>query len=462
MKLLNYLKIAMVCLAAAVLVAGCATTRTEPASVAVVVADSAITAEEMAAVFGEKEIGNAELEIGEMWTAVPTDPAVKTLTPEEVLRIAAEKNPGFAEYAAVREAALAEVMAAAAWQNPSLEAGVGRGKTRGDPSTSGFEYSLGLIQPVEWPGKRAIRKEAAAAGVKVAELEGALFRSTLRADVLRAYWTADGCEEEEAQGKLLKEFAEAFLRLAEAQVAAGELNEAALPPLKAEALKAEQEWLAAGMRRRLAENLLRRLCGGTLPEGERKDWHPPSCATVNQGDARELALKKHPAILKLEAEKRRRELLVKQAESAKKPDLTPGLEVSRGVDVLSWGARLGMELPFWNRNKAGIAAAKAELHRVEAQLASVRQEVAAGVDAAVLEHANAVSCMKSTFKAVGAAVKASHAARSMMAAGEIDRSTYLAVMRGSELLNREAYRAATAAILARIQLEQAIGYGELK
>ncbi len=443
----------LLCPALAVaLAAGCATTQPKAGATAGV-AESAITVAELAAVFEPAaETGAAE----------PAESAAGTLTPGAALRLAAEKNPGFAEYAAVREAALAEVMAASAWKNPSLEAGAGRGKTRGDPSTSGFEYSLGLIQPVEWPGKRGIRKEAAAAGVKVAELDGALFRSTLRADVLRAYWTAVGCEEEETQGKLLKEFADASVRLAEAQVAAGELKETALPPLKIEALKAEQEWMAAGMRGKLAENLLRRLCGGTLPEGGWGRWRAPSFAPASLGAARELALKKHPAILKLEAEARRCELLVKQAESAKKPDLTPGLEVSRGVDVLSWSARLGMELPFWNRNKAGIAAAKAELHRVEARLASARQDVASGVASAVLEHANAISCMKGAFKAVGAAIKTSQAVRSMMAAGEIDQSAHIAAMRENELLDREAYRATTTAVLARIQLEQAIGYGELQ
>jgi hypothetical protein len=46
------------------------------------------------------------------------------------------------------------------------------------------------------------------------------------------------------------------------------------------------------------------------------------------------------------------------------------LRAGRGIDVLSWGARLGMELPIWNRNRAGIAAAQAERQRTAAQEAA--------------------------------------------------------------------------------------------
>ena len=460
MKFQTFLKTALLFPVLAALAAGCQTAR--PAAVAVP-ADSAITAAELAAVFGEAETGKSKLEIGEPRTAKPADPAVKTLTPDEALRVAAEKNPSFAEYAAAREAALAEVMAAAAWQNPSLEAGVGRGKTRGTPSTSGVEYSLGLIQPVEWPGKRGIRKEAAAAGVKVAELDEALFRSTLRADVLRAYWIAAGCENEawfaDEQSKLAAE----ALRIARMQASAGELDVIALLPVQREEQRLALEAAAAKTQVGEAAGVLRRLCGGGLPVGQTEVGGMCAAKAVGLDTARELALKKHPAILKLEAEKRRCELLVKQAESAKKPDLTPGLEVSRGVDVLSWGARLGMELPFWNWNKAGIAAAKAELHRVEAQLASKRLEVASGVEAAVAECRGAAVRAGRAMEFLDGTVQAEVVSKQAMAElGELSHAA-LVVAKQERFANlREVWRAMLAVQLARIQLEQAIGYGELK
>ena len=450
MKLLNCLKPIMLGLAVAWLAAGCATTRPKPAETSTV-ADSAITAVEMAAVFGEMEIG-----------APPADPADRTLTPEEALRIAAAKNPSFAEYAAMREAALAEVMAATAWKNPSLEAGVGRGKTRGSPSTSGFEYSLGLIQPIEWPGKRGTRKEAAVAGVKVAELDEALFRSTLRADVLRAYWTAVGCNvDAEYAGQQLKRAAEA-LRLMEEQVAAGELNAAALLPFQRDVQKMEQEAKRLKTQHELATNLLRRLCGGELPADQMDVMRVDTDRTIRMDAVRELASKRHPAILKLEAEKRRCELLVKQAELVKKPDFTPGLEASRGVDVTSWGARLGMELPFWNRNKAGIAAAKAELHKTEAQLAAKRLEVISEVEAAALECQGAVSRAQSAVEFSGKAAQAEAVVKEMGTSGEVPRAAVITAEQERLAAVRELWQAMQAVVLTRIQLEQAIGYGELK
>ena len=446
----------MLGLAVAWLAAGCATTRPKPPASAV--AESAITAAEMAAVFSGDEIGKAKLEIG----VTPTDSAGHVLTPEEALRIAAAKNPSFAEYAAARAAALAEVMAATAWQNPSLQAGAGRGKTRESPSTSGFEYSLGLIQPVEWPGKRGVRKEAAAAGVKVAELDEVLFRSTLRADVLRAYWTAVGCGGDAGcAGQQLQRAAEA-LRLAEEQVTAGELNAAALLPFQRDVQKMGQEAKRLKTQRELAVNLLRRLCGGELPADQLVGLRVDGATAIRLEAVRELASKKHPAILKLVAETRRCELLVKQAELAKRPDFTPGLEASRGVDVTSWGARLGMELPFWNRNKAGIAAAQAEQHKAEAQLASKRLEVIAGVESAVLECQDAVSRAQSAQEFSGKAAQAAAVLQGMGASGETPRAPVIAAEQERLAAAREFWQAVQAVVLTRIQLEQAIGYGEMK
>ncbi len=453
MKPWNFFKPAMTFFAAALLAAGCRTVRPVAAGAPV---DPAITAAELAAVFEPADSGVAKPEGGDL-------PDRETLTPEEALRVAAEKNPAFAEYAAAREAALAEVMAAKAWAGPALELGAGRGKTRGTPSVSGFEYGIGLFQPIEWPGKRGVRREAAEAGVKVAELDGALFRVTLRADVLRAYWTAAGCARERELGRLLKEFADSAQAMAEAKAAAGELDAAGLSSFRLDALKAEQEKRLAETQAGLAAGLLRRLCGGGLTEGiPGGGLLLPAAPTVRLEKARELAVKKHPAVLKLEAEKRRAELAVRQAELASRPDLTPGVELNRGVDVTSWGAKLAASLPFWNRNKAGVAAAKAELKRVEAQLAVKRVEVAANVEAAALEHAVAIARMECAVKAVGVAVQASSAAHKLWELGEIDRAAYVALLRDREQLNREAYRAATAATLAKIQLEQAIGYGEMK
>jgi len=484
MKLLNCLKPVMLGLVVAWLAAGCATTRTKPeVAPAAAVAESAITAAEMAAVLEPwpydmpqaetvpepepKMSSNEGAGKSGIETAIQsTDFTGRNLTPGDALHIAAAKNPNFAEYAAAREAALAEVMAATAWKNPSLEAGVGRGKTRGTPSTSGFEYSLGLIQPIEWPGKRGVRKEAAEAGVKVAELDEALFRSTLRADVLRAYWTAVYCDDDHLLGRSLAEIAVKECRLMEALRAGGEVPDAGMLPFRREASRLEQERVKLAGELDMALLLFNKLCGMTVPrvspwfQFDALDMAVPG--VHDKTAARELAQRKHPAILKLEAERRRAELVVKQSELAKKPDFTPGLEASRGVDVTSWGARLGMELPFWNRNKAGIAAAKAELRRVEAQLAVKRQEVEAGVTMAVLALESAREQLPNARSGADIADLAFEAAQKAFDGGETNQSAVLAARRELGFAARILWRSTLEVVLARIQLEQAIGYGEMK
>lgn len=465
MKSFKRLRPIIVVLAAIPLAVGCVTTpppltlefgNRPPAPMA----DSAVTSTDLAAVFGAGSEGGDS----KMANALPVT-ASGLLKPEEALRVAAQKNPSFAEYAAARDLALAEIMEATAWRNPSLEAGIGRGETRGSPSVSGLEYSLGLIQPVEWPGKRGNRKMIAEAGVKVAELDETLFCSTLRADVLRTYWIAAFCAKDlEIENRLL-DSAKIESQMAEALRANGEMPETGMVLFRQELLRLEQEWIALRGERDMALLLLNKLCGLGLPKEASPSLLsalPPTSSTINGGQALALALRKHPAILKLDAEKRRCELAVEQAELAKRPDFTPGLEASRGVDVLSWGARLGMELPFWNRNEAGIAAANAELRRVKAQLAMKQQEIEAAVEAALLACANAAERQgraRSGFVAAQAATQRTQAAA---ASGETDQFILVAARRQQEFAARTLLRADLEAILARIQLEQAIGYGELK
>ena len=85
----------------------------------------------------------------------------------------------------------------------------------------------------------------------------------------------------------------------------------------------------------------------------RTPWKSP-LAGANTAQALRIALAQHPALRRLDAVIKQKELLIQRELKAWYPDLKPGFNLGQGIDARTLGAGLGLELPFWNRNKAGI------------------------------------------------------------------------------------------------------------
>lgn len=106
--------------------------------------------------------------LGSIWcgqsASAGTDPGVFRL--EEVIELALKRNPAMhAAQGGVRQRQ-GERVAAGAFLNPSIDGSGGRGAIR-DPSTgvSIVERTVTVEQPLELPGKRRARREAAEAGL---------------------------------------------------------------------------------------------------------------------------------------------------------------------------------------------------------------------------------------------------------------------------------------------------------
>ena len=115
-----------------------------------------------------------------------TDSAGQELTITALVAEALKSNPELAYYEAEIAAAKGERRAAGAWPNPEFSADVGRKRAyeaAGGLAGEGTAWSVSVAQPLEFPGRIALRKAIANRQIEMAELGLKQFRVTLASTV---------------------------------------------------------------------------------------------------------------------------------------------------------------------------------------------------------------------------------------------------------------------------------------
>jgi cobalt-zinc-cadmium efflux system outer membrane protein len=401
-------------------------------------------------------------------TAALTDPTTGPVTAaagpvvsaEQALAIAYQRNPTFEEYAANLDAARAEVIQATAYPNPSLDADAGMAVSRAD-GKGAAEYGIRLSQPIELPAKRKARRAAAEASKGVVESEREAFRAQLRAEVLKAYYAALFHQRAAAVAEETARIAREIEAIVRKRMVAGEA--AGVDRLKAEVeLRQAARAVELQQRKRAAyRSVLNALCGRALPPEYilagtlRRDLGP---ADLEQAEA--IALARHPSVARLNEELNRQRLVLVREQKEWYPDLVPSLGFSREIDTTKAGGSLGFELPLWNRNQGGIAAAQAELRRLEAELERTRLEVLRDVEVEYQNYESAREQLAALEKGLR-----STAAESLKIEtfrynlGESGLLDLLDARRTAQVTEAEYVQALYDLNVARAELERAIGLG---
>lgn len=115
--------------------------------------------------------------------------AAGTVSIDDLVSDALKNNPELAFYEAEIAAAKGEHRAAAAYPNPELSGDIGRKRSReigGSLAGEGTAWSVSVAQPLEFPGRIALRKAIANRQVEMAELGLNQFRATLASRVREA------------------------------------------------------------------------------------------------------------------------------------------------------------------------------------------------------------------------------------------------------------------------------------
>lgn len=379
----------------------------------------------------------------------------------EVLAIAREQNPTVDQFKANLELARAEILQTLAYPNPEIEGSIGEAETREEPIERAAEYELSIEQAIEWPHKRQRRREAAEAGVPVAEQETGEYLLRLRSEVAKAYH--------------LSTYQTHRLRLAESNAAlgaelegivqrrfeAGEIAEIDLIKARLERLKSSRSVQVARRELNAARRALDLLCGGALPD----DFAPadelgaamdPSAG--ERGGAGQLSA--HPSLRRIEAMIAQQNAVIESERVAWHPDLRPGLSMGREMDADTFSLSLGVEIPLWNRNRGGIASAEAELARLRAEEAAVRLELQSAFEASAEEYRLALGQLQEFDAPLRDGAAEALAIETLLyQEGEHDLLQLLDARRTAQEIEAEYLQARYDTAIANVELEQALGLG---
>ena len=131
------------------------------------------------------------------WAAERTEPVtISTLVAQTLA-----ENPEIKFYEAEVLAAKAGRKGASKWPNPELNLDAGRKAVGGsDASAAGLAWAASVAQPIEWPGRLALRKGLASSDVALSELGLAQFKQAVGAKVFTLAYSLAMQQERAAAG----------------------------------------------------------------------------------------------------------------------------------------------------------------------------------------------------------------------------------------------------------------------
>ena len=282
---------------------------------------------------------------------------------------AKRRHPTTRAIHATQRAADARIAQAGVWANPTIEVSYGRTRPRIADLDSDRPYEVAISQRLEWWGKRRARVAAAQADATStrALAEAALLDLEIEVRLAAISYTIAGetLAQAAAQAGLARELLEVVIK----RQAVGDIDLGEAARVKVEASLAHVRHDASSRAVATALAVLRTWCGETLPD-DLTIMDALNDFTV--GDVAESTA--HPRLrAALEAE-RAAEARSEAERQARYPDVTVGVFGGREWEKDTLGIKLGIEIPLWDRNAAGIADADAERDRLAAttQLEALR------------------------------------------------------------------------------------------
>ncbi|MGH9633174.1 MAG: TolC family protein [Bryobacteraceae bacterium] len=253
---------------------------------------------------------------------------------------------------------------------------------------SNFSYSrdtdnfLYFSQMLETAGKRGKRREAGAAGVRLAELDQQVLRRQIATRVALAYWAAAGASRVR---DLLGQDVQNFQRIVDYH--RNRVQEGAMPESDLIRIELESQRLKVALENAVQDaERTRIMLFREMGETEYREitFTEPleKLRTVDsEGIAGALATKPEILASRQAVEQARANLVLEQARAKPDPEVLLGYKRTNGFNTVIAG--LQVSLPFWNRNQGEIAAAHAEIRGAEAAVASTEAGARAEIEAAL-------------------------------------------------------------------------------
>ncbi|MGD9851226.1 MAG: TolC family protein [Nitrospirales bacterium] len=304
-----------------------------------------------------------------------------TYTLQKILDLAIEHNPLLKETQGILEQKEGGMLSASAYPNPTLSFQSGRGTVR-DPSVgiSITERYITLSQPIEWPGKRAARQQAAQAGVDSAQASKEEAKLNLIATTKKAFYDlllAEHHAEMAIQNvQTMKEVREAVIR----RVDSGEAPPFEAVKVKVESMKVQKEVARAKGVVQALQASLNSLTAGALGS----DFTVQGTFASWQGDTHlhslsEETLAAHPMMTKWQHLVEEAKQSHRQEQQARIPNITLNGSYQRDAGREAYVGGISIPFPVWDQRQGDIARAKGILREREAGLLRTKHELLKGM-----------------------------------------------------------------------------------
>ncbi len=298
-----------------------------------------------------------------------------------VIELALERNPTVAGAQGLMRERRGDQVVAGAYPNPSILGSVGKGAIR-DPSTgvSIVERTVTVEQPIEWPGKRRARQQAADTGVAGASAALDEIRLNVIAEVKVAFYRLLFAQRDAELATQNLTMVEEVLRTVKTRAAAGEATPFETMKAGVEVQKARKELARAQNTFLVARVRLDTLTAGALGnqfailgefESLRQNLDIEALST--------RALEQHPTLRRLTKSVEQAESKANLERASRIPNLAVLGTYHREAGNESVDAALSVQLPFWYQRQGEIEVALGAKHRAEAERLQAQNELAQSI-----------------------------------------------------------------------------------
>jgi cobalt-zinc-cadmium efflux system outer membrane protein len=307
---------------------------------------------------------------------------MRTFDLDRIIDLALERNPAILSAQSVIEQNEGMRTQAGAYPNPTVGAQTANGAIR-DPSNGDrmTEYGMTLHQTVEWPGMRAARQDAAAAGLSgatvgldeaklnlIAEVKGAFY------ELLLAERTVDLLQQN-------LEIVQEVARIVKARVRSGEGPQFEAVKADVEVLKAKQEMTKAKNVVRVKLVGLDTLTAGAL--GPRYKVQGEFRSLRDRLDPEQMAardLSQHPILKRQGKLVEQAEFTVTKERQARVPNVTLFGGYAREIGREAVVGGVSLPTPLWYRQQGHIATALGTQRKEEAELIRSRNDLTRAIN----------------------------------------------------------------------------------
>lgn len=303
----------------------------------------------------------------------------------DIIELTLTRNPAMTGAQGLVDQRTGQRIAAGAYPNPSITGYSGHGMIR-DAGRADIaenlsrqsltEYNVTIGQPLEWPGKRAARKQAAEAGLAGSSFGVAEMQLNLVAEVKAAFYELLLALRAWDLARQNVTIVEDVRRIVGVRVRLGEAPQFELIKADVELLKANQTVTRAENAVRVNRVFLDTLTVGAL--GEAYQVKGDFAIAPIQLDLDHLirrALDEHPTLRRLDKHVEQADRSIEFERQARMPNVTVNGGYFREIGREAYVAGLSVPTPIWYQQQGEIAASLGVKRKEEAELIRSRNEL---------------------------------------------------------------------------------------